>query len=191
MKVCGRRGVRTGTLPPYPSRRKEFRADLTSYDPPSTAIPCEASHKGNRILLHSTSHLAFPNAATLFSSSILSILPSIMTYQTVGIAVLAFIALIVKYLNRTDTPKIKNIPEVPGVPLFGNLLQFGSTHAKVAGKLAEKYGPVFQVRLGNRVCRILPCGRCHAITLLTRNSASSLPTRSPPSNISGSPTNQP
>ncbi|RDW71863.1 hypothetical protein BP5796_07897 [Coleophoma crateriformis] len=73
-----------------------------------------------------------------------------MSFQTIGIAILAIAALLYKYLNRTDMPKIKNLPEIPGVPLFGNLLQFGSEHAKVAGALAKKYGPVFQVRLGNR-----------------------------------------
>jgi phenylacetate 2-hydroxylase len=74
-----------------------------------------------------------------------------MSPQTIGIAVIAVVYFVIKYLNRTDTPKIKNLPEVPGVPLFGNLLQFGSTHAKVASKFAKKFGPVFQVRLGNRV----------------------------------------
>jgi len=75
-----------------------------------------------------------------------------MTYQTAGIAAVAVIFFLIRYLNRTDTPKIKNLPEIPGIPLFGNLLQFGSSHAKVAGDLAKKYGAVFQVRLGNRVC---------------------------------------
>lgn len=75
-----------------------------------------------------------------------------MTYQTVGIAAAAVVFFLIRYLNKTDTPKIKNLPEIPGVPLFGNLLQFGSSHAKVAGDLAKKYGAVFQVRLGNRVC---------------------------------------
>lgn len=65
---------------------------------------------------------------------------------------LAIIYFLIRFLNRTDTPKIKDLPEIPGVPLFGNLLQFGSSHAKVAGGLAKKYGAVFQVRLGNRVC---------------------------------------
>ncbi|KAH6678710.1 cytochrome P450 phenylacetate 2-hydroxylase-like protein [Halenospora varia] len=73
-----------------------------------------------------------------------------MTLQTTGIAIVAVIFFIVRYLNRTDTPKIKNLPEIPGVPLFGNLLQFGDKHAKVAANLAKKYGAVFQVRLGNR-----------------------------------------
>ena len=75
-----------------------------------------------------------------------------MSYQTISIAVAAVIFFIIRYLNRTDTPKVKNLPEIPGVPLFGNLLQFGDSHAKVAGRLAKKFGPVFQVRLGNRVC---------------------------------------
>jgi phenylacetate 2-hydroxylase len=78
-----------------------------------------------------------------------------MTYQVTGLLLIAVIYAILKYVNSTDTPKIKNLPEIPGVPLFGNLLQFGNSHAKVAGELAKKYGPVFQVRLGNRVCAIM------------------------------------
>jgi phenylacetate 2-hydroxylase len=78
-----------------------------------------------------------------------------MSFQTTSIAVIAAILFLIRYLNRTDTPKIKNLPEIPGVPLFGNLLQFGNSHAKVARQLAKKYGPVFQVRLGNRVCLCL------------------------------------
>ncbi|KAH8808470.1 cytochrome P450 phenylacetate 2-hydroxylase-like protein [Xylogone sp. PMI_703] len=68
----------------------------------------------------------------------------------VGFIFLAIIFVVIKYLYHTDTPKIKNLPEVPGLPLFGSLLKFGENHALVAQKLAEKYGPVFQVRLGNR-----------------------------------------
>lgn len=77
-----------------------------------------------------------------------------MVHPVAGLLLVAVIYTIIKYVNYTDTPKIKNIPEVPGVPLFGNLLQFGNSHAKVAGELAKKYGPVFQVRLGNRVCDV-------------------------------------
>ncbi|KAE8441015.1 hypothetical protein EG329_006106 [Mollisiaceae sp. DMI_Dod_QoI] len=73
-----------------------------------------------------------------------------MSYQTTGIAVIAVIYFLIRYLNRTDTVKVKNLPEIPGWPLFGSLLQFGTNHARVAGELAKKYGPVFQVRLGNR-----------------------------------------
>jgi len=77
-----------------------------------------------------------------------------MSYQTSGIVLLALVFFVIRYLSHTDTPKIKNIPEIPGVPLFGNLLQFGSSHAKVARRFAQKYGPVFQVRLGNRVWQV-------------------------------------
>ncbi|RLL93249.1 hypothetical protein CFD26_100478 [Aspergillus turcosus] len=69
---------------------------------------------------------------------------------TIAIAVLAAVYFLIRYLNRTDIPKIKNLPEIPGVPLFGNLLQLGDQHATVAAKWAKKYGPVFQVRMGNK-----------------------------------------
>jgi phenylacetate 2-hydroxylase len=78
-----------------------------------------------------------------------------MGYQVVGIAIAAVIYLFVKYLNHTDTPKIKNLPEVPGLPLFGSLLKFGSDHATAAYNYSKTYGPVFQVRLGNRVRLVL------------------------------------
>lgn len=74
-----------------------------------------------------------------------------MSYQVICIVFAAAVLFVLKYLNYSDTRKIKNLPEIPGVPLFGNLLQFGNSHARVARKFAEKYGPVFQVRLGNRV----------------------------------------
>jgi phenylacetate 2-hydroxylase len=75
-----------------------------------------------------------------------------MAFQTIGLGIIAIIFFAIKYLNRTDTPKIKNLPEIPGYPLFGSLLELGTSHAKVAGRLAKQYGDVFQVRLGNRVC---------------------------------------
>ena len=75
-----------------------------------------------------------------------------MSYQVISIALIAVVFFVIRYFDRTDVPKIKNLPEIPGVPLFGNLLQFGNTHAKVAASFAKKYGPVFQVRFGNRVC---------------------------------------
>lgn len=76
-----------------------------------------------------------------------------MTVQTLAIAVVTVVYFVIRYLNRTDVPKIKGLPEIPGVPLFGNLLQLGNQHAVVAGKWAKKFGPVFQVRMGNRVGR--------------------------------------
>lgn len=48
-----------------------------------------------------------------------------MTIQTVAIAVITVVYFIIRYFNRTDVPKIKGLPEIPGVPIFGNLLQLG------------------------------------------------------------------
>jgi phenylacetate 2-hydroxylase len=56
-----------------------------------------------------------------------------------------------RYGNRTDIPKIKSLPELPGVPFFGSLIMLGKHHARNCAKLAKQYGDVFQVRLGNRV----------------------------------------
>lgn len=74
-----------------------------------------------------------------------------MASPVTAIALISIVFFVLRYLNRTDTPKIKNLPEIPGVPLFGNLLQLGSHHAKVAREWAKEHGPVFQTRLGNRV----------------------------------------
>ena len=68
----------------------------------------------------------------------------------------AFLALIVlfglfTYLNRTDDPRIKGLPEAPGVPIFGSLINMGQSHARAARKWVKSVGPVFQVRLGRRV----------------------------------------
>lgn len=79
-----------------------------------------------------------------------------MAAQTLAFILLAFTALILRFLNRTDAPKIRNIPEIPGVPIFGNLIQLGGNHARVAGSWVKKYGPIFQVRLGNKVRDALP-----------------------------------
>ncbi|KAI5369608.1 Putative cytochrome P450 [Septoria linicola] len=63
---------------------------------------------------------------------------------------LAVLYTAIKIIDKTNVPKIKGLPEVPGVPILGNLRQLGDNHAVNAMKMAKKYGPVFQVRLGNR-----------------------------------------
>ncbi|CAH0039858.1 unnamed protein product [Clonostachys solani] len=73
-----------------------------------------------------------------------------MSYQVIGIAVVAVLFLLVRLLNTTDIPKIKGLPEIPGLPILGNLWHLGTDHARVAQKWAQKYGPVFQTRLGNK-----------------------------------------
>jgi len=74
-----------------------------------------------------------------------------MALQLVLIGVAIAFYFFLKYANSTDIPKIKGIPEIPGLPFIGNLWQLGSCHAKKAQEWSRKYGPVFQVRLGNRV----------------------------------------
>lgn len=59
-----------------------------------------------------------------------------------------------RLLYGTDKPHIKGLPEVRGLPLFGSLYELGVDHAKVAQGWVKKYGPVFQVRMGNRVCSL-------------------------------------
>ncbi|KAF9887692.1 hypothetical protein FE257_009645 [Aspergillus nanangensis] len=49
-----------------------------------------------------------------------------------------------------DIRYIQGLPSVPSVPIFGNLFQLGSEHPKRLAELSKKYGPVFQIRLGNR-----------------------------------------
>jgi phenylacetate 2-hydroxylase len=74
-----------------------------------------------------------------------------MPSPIIGVAILSILYVFWKYLYNTDIPKIKGIPEIPGWPLFGSLIELGEYHAKVAQDWSKKYGPVFQVRLGNRV----------------------------------------
>ena len=98
-----------------------------------------------------------------------------MGSQTIAVAVVTAAFFLVKYFNKTDIPKIKNLPEIPGVPIFGNLIQLGQDHALKAGEWVKKYGDVFQVRLGNKV----GVSQYHVSrTPLTKSSASSSPTRS-------------
>ena len=69
-----------------------------------------------------------------------------MSYLIVVSAILLASYVITQLLFRTEQSKIKGLPEIPGWPIVGNLLQLGSDHAAVCMKWAEKYGPVFQVR---------------------------------------------
>ncbi len=72
-------------------------------------------------------------------------------------AILALAFFAVQYFTRTDIPKIKGLPEAPGVPIFGSLFKMGNCHARAAGNWVKSIGPVFQVRLGNKVGRVISC----------------------------------
>lgn len=74
------------------------------------------------------------------------------TSHSLAIAIsVVIVSVLLRLLQQTDRPKIKNLPEIPGVPIFGNLIQLGDEHARRAREWAKKYGDVFQVRLGNKV----------------------------------------
>jgi phenylacetate 2-hydroxylase len=105
-----------------------------------------------------------------------------------GVAVLGFF--LYQFLYGTDTPHIKGLPEVPGLPLFGSLYELGTNHAKVAQGWAKKYGPVFQVRMGNRVSGTRTDSKTRVVTDLNHRGLSS-PTHSIRSVIFGSQTNRP
>ena len=74
----------------------------------------------------------------------------------ISLAIIAVLYVLWRWVNRTDMPKINGIPEILGWPLFGSLIELGEYHAKVAQQWASKYGPVFQVKLGNKVGSYLP-----------------------------------
>ena len=117
-----------------------------------------------------------------------------MSFQTLTLVVIAIAVFAIKYLNRTDVPKIKNLAEIPGVPIFGNLFQLGDEHARRAREWVKQYGGVFQVRMGNKVCKkylnIWRLQRDWKLTAetLPRESYSRIP--SIQLNISGSTTSQ-
>ncbi|QIX02232.1 hypothetical protein AMS68_007749 [Peltaster fructicola] len=79
-----------------------------------------------------------------------SISSGLLSSPTLPVLLAIGLIVLLRYFSRTDTPKIKGLPEVPGLPIVGNLHQLGENHAKVAREWSKKYGPVFQVKLGNR-----------------------------------------
>lgn len=73
-------------------------------------------------------------------------------FTGIALTLLGFSVLLVFfYLDATDVPYIRGLPSAPGVAIFGNLIQLGVEHPKRLAQLAQKHGPVFQIRLGNRV----------------------------------------
>lgn len=74
----------------------------------------------------------------------------LLTPTVLPFFILSVIYAAITLLDRTDVPKIKGLPEIPGWPIFGNLIELGDNHALTAAKWAKRYGPVFQVRMGNR-----------------------------------------
>ena len=69
-----------------------------------------------------------------------------MSFVIVASAVLLACVVLVQLVFKCEQPRIVGLPEIPGWPIVGNLLQLGSDHAAVCMEWAKKYGPVFQVR---------------------------------------------
>lgn len=70
---------------------------------------------------------------------------------TVLICLRLFAVLALWLIGRTDVPYIEKLPAVHGIPILGNLVQLGTEQPRRLAELSRKYGPVFQIRLGNRV----------------------------------------
>ena len=75
--------------------------------------------------------------------------PFLASIQTV--LIICGIVLALWLYDRTDIPRIQNLPSVPGLPILGNLAQLGTEQPRSLAELSEEYGPVFQIRLGNKV----------------------------------------
>jgi len=105
-----------------------------------------------------------------------------------GVAVLGLF--LYRLLYGTDKPHIKGLPEIPGLPLVGSLPELGDHHAKVARGWVKKYGPVFQVRMGNKVSTTRD-DPLEASKLSRMSSELYLPTHSIRFDISGLQTNRP
>ncbi|KAH8730985.1 cytochrome P450 phenylacetate hydroxylase-like protein [Phaeosphaeriaceae sp. PMI808] len=90
-----------------------------------------------------------------------------------GVAILSYF--LYKFLYSTETPHIKGLPEIPGLPLFGSLYELGTDHAKVGQGWVKKYGPVFQVRMGNK--RVVWANSFDSIRELWINNQSALSSR--------------
>ena len=66
------------------------------------------------------------------------IVAQLLSPQIAPFFFIALIYTIIKILDRTDVPKIKGLPEIPGVPIFGNLFQLGTDHPRVTQKWTKK-----------------------------------------------------
>lgn len=84
--------------------------------------------------------------------------PTLGTKELIFVFVGLSLILLLWFFDKTDIPFIQNLPHVPAVPIFGNLFQLGTEHPKRLAALSRRYGPVFQIRLGNRVRILLPLG---------------------------------
>lgn len=67
------------------------------------------------------------------------------------VAIVCGLVVLVLLSDGTDIPYIKRLPSVPGLPIVGSLIQLGTEQPRRLAELSKKYGPVYQIRLGNKV----------------------------------------
>lgn len=96
-----------------------------------------------------------------------------MIIALIGIVIIVW--LLLKICNATDVPKIAGLPEVPGWPIFGSLIELGNNHSIALSKMARCLGPVFQIRMGNK--RIVVANSFNSIKELWIRNQSSLISR--------------
>lgn len=96
---------------------------------------------------------------------------STLLFQLVVVSFILLIVAIIAF-DRTDVPHIKILPAVPGLPIFGSLIQLGQSHPIAYQKLARKYGPVYQIRLGNKAKNDLDSRRSEVMLIPCRDLSS-------------------
>lgn len=67
----------------------------------------------------------------------------------------ALLVLILWLSDGTDVPFIEHLPSIPSLPIVGSLVQLGTEQPRRLAELSKKYGPVFQIRLGNKVSLLI------------------------------------
>ncbi|KAH8886244.1 putative cytochrome P450 phenylacetate 2-hydroxylase [Thozetella sp. PMI_491] len=98
--------------------------------------------------------------------------PSLYTWVAVSAALAV---LVLNLWDSTDIPFIKHLPSVPGLPIVGNLIQLGTEQPRRLADLSKRYGPVFQIRLGNK--RFVVANSFESVKQLWINNQSSLISR--------------
>ena len=80
----------------------------------------------------------------------------LLTSFSSWVVICGTLAVLILWLSdSTDAPFIKHLPSIPGLPIVGNLVQLGTEQPRLLAEFSKKYGPVFQIRLGNKVSPLI------------------------------------
>lgn len=94
-----------------------------------------------------------PEVLSLTTAGFLAIpqLSGLLSSFSSWVAIVCGLVILVLLFDSTDIPYIKRLPSAPGLPIVGNLIQLGSEQPRRLAELSKQYGPVYQIRLGNKV----------------------------------------